>query len=323
VLADCAIYDAGRRREGEPSLHDARAAAGEPGSFAWIGLREPAHSELEDVAAEFGLHELAIEDAVDAHQRPKLEAFGETLLLVLKPVRYIDSDEVVEVDDVLVVINPNFLITVRHGSACPLDEVRATAQERPELLALGPWAAVHAIVDRVVDDYDNVSDGVDGDVQEVEEQVFAAERGNPTRRIYKLEREVLQFQRAVAPLVGILERLVGGRVDHVPDELHPYFRDVLDHAVRTRGRIDGLRELLSSALQADLTQVTVRQNEDMRKISAWVAIAAVPTMLAGIYGMNFDHMPELRWTYGYPLVLAVMLAVCGLLYRRFRRVGWL
>jgi magnesium transporter len=295
-----------------------------PGAWIWVGIADPEGEEFQAIADAFDLPKLAVEDAINAHQRPKLEAYGDTLFLVLKPVRYVDTDEVVDVAEVQVFLHERFLVTVRHGAATALGDVRQRAEADPEFLRHGPPAALHAIVDRVVDDYDDVVAGVEQDIQEVESQVFASEpHTNPAARIFRLEREVLEFQRAVAPLSPPVDRLARGRLAQIAPQLSEYFRDVHDHVLRTETKIEGFRALLSSALQANLTQITVRQNEDMRRISAWVAIAAVPTMVAGIYGMNFDHMPELHWQYGYPLVLGVMATVCGLLYRRLRKAGWL
>ena len=211
---------------------------------------------------------------------------------------------------------------MRHGEG-ELTAVRARIELRPDLLRHGVGMVLYAILDHIVDGYEDAAEGIDTDIQEVERQVFSSERTNPAERIYKLEREVLDFHTAVVPLSGVADEIARGHFEVVPDELREYFRDVHDHLRRVTGRIAGFRDLLGSALHANLTQVSVRQNEDMRKISAWVAILAVPTMVAGIYGMNFDHMPELRWRFGYPLVLALILVVCTVLFRRFKRSGWL
>jgi magnesium transporter len=322
MIVDCAAYVEGERREGDLSPAQARNVAKEGGaSFVWVGVFEPSEAEFEAIAAEFGLHELAVEDAVRAHQRPKLEAYGETIHVVVKPARYVDPKEVIDVGELSIFVAPGFVITVRHGKG-DLAPVRERLEGRPDLLRQGPGAVLYAIVDHVVDRYIEAAQGFDEDVREVELQVFG-EGQNPTERIYKLEREVLEFQAAATPLSEALEELCSGRFAAIPESLHEYFRDVEDHLRRVTTRIESFRQLLDSALEANLTQVSMRQNEDMRKISAWVAIAAVPTMVAGIYGMNFKHMPELRWTFGYPLVLAIILAVCLYLYRRFKRAGWL
>lgn len=325
MLVDCALYRHGRRVPGHIDPADACAETfDDPDSFVWVGVADPVGEEFERIVEAFDLPPLAVEDAINAHQRPKFEVYGETLFVVVKPVEYVDSEEVVRVGEVQIFVHKRFLVTVRHGAVTALADVRHAAEENPTLLKHGPPAALHAILDRIVDDYDLVVDGVEVDIQQVEEQVFSGEAHmNPAARIFKLEREVLEFQRAVAPLLPAVDRLARGRLAEVVPELSAYFRDVHDHLLRTSNRIDGFRALLSSALQANLTQITVRQNEDMRRISAWVAIAAVPTMFAGIWGMNYEHMPELRWQYGYPLALGVMATACGLLYRRLRRAGWL
>jgi len=321
MIVDCAAYEAGRRREGELSLGRAGEAAREKGTFVWLGVVEPSDTEFNDVAAEFGLHELAVEDAVRAHQRPKLEEYGDTLHVVVKTARYVDPKEVIEIGEISIFVAPGSVITVRHGHA-DLAPVRERLEQRPDLLANGPGAVLYGIVDHVVDRYMEAAHGFDNDVREVELQVFGEGR-NPTERIYKLEREVLEFQAATAPLGEALEELCAHNYPVVPEALHEYFRDVEDHLARVTTRIENFRQLLDSALEANLTQVSMRQNEDMRKISAWVAIAAAPTMVAGIYGMNFEHMPELEWTLGYPTVLAITLAICLFLYWRFKRAGWL
>jgi len=325
VIVDCAIYEDGERREGDVELGEAaRAACDDTAGFVWLGVHEPTAEEFDAIRREFDLHELAVEDAVEAHERPKLEAYGETLFVVLKTVRYIDSDEVITSGQIMLFVNPSFIITVRHGEGSDLHPVREAIEKRPDLLRCGPGSILHAVIDRVVDDYEPAVQGLEIDIQQVEEQVFSSDTGqNPAQRIYRLEREVLEMQRAVGPLARPVDRLARGHFDLVSPELRDYFRDVHDHLIRVSSRVEGFRDLLGSALQANLTQVTVRQNEDMRRISAWVAILAVPTMIAGIYGMNFDHMPELAWRYGYPAVLLVILVISGTLYRWFRRAGWL
>lgn len=322
MIVDCAVYEDGRRRDGELALKRAGEAARDADSFVWLGVVEPAPAEFEAIAGEFGLHELAVEDAIKAHQRPKVERYGDTMLVVVKTAHYVDPDEVIELGELLLFVNPAFIITVRHGKR-ELGEVRARVEQRPDLLKHGPGMVLYSIVDYVVDGYEGAAQGIDTDIQEVEREVFSPDATNPVERIYKLEREVLDFYRAVGPLAEAIDEIARGRFESIPTPLHEYFRDVHDHLQRVEGRITGFRELLGSALHANLTQVSVRQNEDMRKISAWVAILAVPTMVAGIYGMNFDQMPELRWRFGYPAVLILIAVVCALLYRRFKRAGWL
>jgi magnesium transporter len=323
MIVDCAVYEDGRRRAGDLPLEDAFEAGRDKNAFVWIGLHEPTAEEFESVRLEFGLHELAVEDAIKAHQRPKLEVYDDTLLVVLKPARYYDETEDIELGEILLFVGDGFIVSVRHGEATALAEVRRSVEADPERLRCGPDAVLHAIVDRVVDDYFPVVKALEEDVEEVEAEVFAADRTNPAERIFKLKREVLEFSRATVPLVEPLDLLSEAGLPQIDGSMSSYFRDVRDHIQRIVEQVEAHRELLTSILTANLTQVGVRQNEDMRKISAWVAIVAVPTMIAGIYGMNFDHMPELRWTFGYPLVVVVMLAICTLLYRRFRRSGWL
>jgi magnesium transporter len=324
MIVDCAVYEDGRRREGQTSLVDASQLCRRDGAFAWLGLHEPSEEEFEAVKAEFGLHPLAVEDAVKAHQRPKLEVYDDTLFFVLKPVRYIDPEEVIDTGEILLFVNPAFVITVRHGRPSPLQAVRTRLDSDPDLIAHGPGSVLYAILDHVVDGYEPVVEGVGADIQQIEEQVFSSDRHtNPAERIYRLESEVLDFDRAVTPLATAVDRLVRGNFALFDEELRRYLHDVHDHLLRIVPQIQGFRELLSTALHANLAQISVRQNEDMRRISAWVAILAVPTAVAGIYGMNFEHMPELNSEYGYPAVLVLIAIVCFVLYRRFKHAGWL
>jgi magnesium transporter len=330
MIIDCAVYQDGKRRPGELALDQAYEAGLEENAFVWIGLYEPDEAEFESVRREFNLHELAIEDAIHAHQRPKLEVYDDTLFVVLKTARYVEADDTVEFGEIMLFIGPQFVVAVRHKPASALGDVRKKIESRPDLLRFGPGAVLYAILDRVVDDYQPVVDGLDEDIKEVETEVFSHAGSNPAERIYLLKREVIEFHQSTAPLQEPLDRLVNGQVPGMHGELGEYFRDIQDHLLRVVDNVSSFRELLTSILQANLTQVTLRQNEvgmqqnaDMRKISAWVAIVAVPTMIAGIYGMNFDHMPELRWTFGYPLAWLVMAGTCLLLYRAFRRNGWL
>jgi magnesium transporter len=323
MIVDCAVYEHGVRRDGQLGLDEAFARCRDDDRFAWIGLHEPTEEEFDSVRREFELHELAVEDAIHAHQRPKLEVYGDTIFVVLKTARYVDSEEVVEFGEILIFTGEGFIVTVRHGEATGLHEVRESVENDTERLKRGPGAVLHAIVDRVVDDYELALEGLRVDVEEVETEVFSPERDSSAERIYKLKREVLEFTRAAAPLVAPIEHLAEGRHDLIHPEVREYFRDVNDHLIRVHEQLEGFRELLTSVLAANLTQVSVRQNEDMRKISAWVAIAAVGTLIAGIYGMNFEHMPELKWELGYPMALGLMLLTGAGLYRVFKRAGWL
>ena len=323
MIVDCAVYQSGHREPGTLDLDQVAAACRRTDAFVWIGLYEPTDEEFDTVAREFGLHELAVEDAVTAHQRPKLEMYDQSLFIVLKTARYVDELEVVQFGEIQIFVGDGFVVHVRHGEASPLAEARRRVEQRPDLLKFGPGAVAHAIVDKVVDDYAPAIAGIENDISEVEYEVFSDSGTNPVERIYKLKREVLELHGATVPLVEPLDDLTRRSFALVPDDLDEYFRDVHDHLLRIVQRVVTDRDLLSSVLEANLTRVSVRQNEDMRKISAWVAIAAVPTMIAGLYGMNFEHMPELESTYGYPVVLAFMATVCVLLYWRFRRSGWL
>jgi magnesium transporter len=325
VIIDCAVYTDGVRRPGRLDLDDALEAAEEPDSFVWIGLHEPDGDEFEQVRNELGLHELAVEDAVHAHQRPKLEVYDDDLFVVLKTARYDDVAEVVEFAELQLFIGPRYVVTVRHGQASALAAVRTMVERDPDKLRCGPMAVLHAVVDHVVDDYMPVLAGLDNDMAEIEDAVFDPDhqREDPSRRIYQLKREVLDFLRNTEPLREPMARLAAGELPLARAELQSYFRDVEDHLTRVVASIQHARELLTDALDANLAQVTTRQNNDMRTISAWLAIGGFPTVLGAVYGMNFEHMPELGWRYGYFLVMAVMLAVCLLLYRRFKRVGWL
>jgi len=323
MIVDCAVYEDGRRRDGAPPVHEAMEACREPGAFTWIGLYEPTVDEFDSIRREFNLHELAVEDAIHAHQRPKLEVYGDMVFIVLKTARYVDPEEVVRLGEILIFLGHDYVITVRHGEASELKDVRQGLEEDPEQLAHGPGAVLHAIVDKVVDDYGPAITGLGDDIDEIENQVFSGERANPAERIYKLKREVLEFSHAVGPLVDPIDRLAKGRYEMIHPEVRTYFRDVNDHLLRTHEQLESYRDLLTSILSANLAQVTVRQNEDVRRISAIVAILAVPTAIAGIYGMNFEHMPELGWTFGYPAVLLVMATICFVLYRYFKKVGWL
>lgn len=326
VIVDKAVYTDGKRRPGTLELMDALEAASDPDSFVWVGLYEPSEEEFDTVRTELDLHELAVEDAITAHQRPKLEVYDGDLFVVLKTARYDDDLETIEFAEVQMFIGPSYIVTVRHGEASALSEVRRTIEDDLERARCGPMAVLHAVIDRVVDDYMPVIDGLDNDMAEIEDEVFTPNRPrgfDPTERIFKLKREVLDLYRNTEPLLEALGRLADGSVPRAQAELHSYFRDVEDHLKREVAALSHLRELLSDALDANLAQVSVRQNDDMRTISAWLAIGGFPTVVGAIYGMNFRHMPELRMRYGYYVALAVMAVLCLYLYRRFKRIGWL
>jgi magnesium transporter len=326
MIVDCALYSGGRRQPEELHVDDALEAcrAGDD-TFVWIGLHEPTQDEFDRVTAEFQLHPLAVEDAIKAHQRSKLERYGESLFLVFKTARYDDDSETIEFSEIQMFAGDRFVITVRHGQASALAPVRKMLEAEPGRLALGPIAVVHAILDKVVDDYRPVLDGLDNDISEIEAEVFSAERSNPAERIYKLRRQVLDMYRNVEPLIEPLERLQTTKDPFgVADvELGPYFRDIHDHLRRETARIEIQRDLLSEVLNVNLTRVSVQQNEDMRRISGWVAIVAVPTLLAGLWGMNFENMPELDEWWGYPLALLLMAGSSLFMFRWLRSRGWI
>jgi len=323
VIVDCAVYEDGKRQPGSLSLDELAEACHRKNAFVWIGLYEPTAEEFDAVQREFELPDLAVEDAISAHQRPKLDVYDTCIFVVLKTARYVDETEAVELGEIQMFVGTDFIVHVRHGEASPLTDVRHRVDHRPDLLSVGPGAVAHAIVDKVVDDYLPVMAGLENDIREVEFQVFSESEENPVERIYKLKREVLELHEATVPLVGPLDGLATGRYAWSQQELTEYFRDIYDHLLRVVEQVATARDLLTSVLEANLTRVSVRQNEDMRKISAWDAIAAVPTMIAGVYGMNFEHMPELEWTFGYPLIVGFMALVCAFMYRQFRRSGWL
>ncbi|MFJ4965039.1 Magnesium transport protein CorA [Streptomyces sp. ADI96-02] len=328
VIVDCAIYRGGRRTDGPADFSDALDQARADGdAFLWIGLHEPTAKEFELVSSEFGLHPLAVEDALRAHQRPKLEVYDDSLFAVIKPILYEPESDTVSADELMVFMGDSFVVTVRHGEGAPLAAVRRRLEADPDLLKHGPTAVLYAISDAVVDHYIDVAGELQADLEELETQVFApsgtGDSKNTAARIYTFKRQVLEFRRAAGPLTVPMSRLAGAGVPFVREQAQPFFRDVADHLTRANEQVEGLDRLLSDILAAHLAQMGVRQNDDMRKISAWAAMAAVPTMVAGIYGMNFDHMPELHWVWTYPAVVALMgCAVFGL-YRLFKRRGWL
>ena len=323
MIIDVAAYRGGERCEDVVSLDRALDVTEGEDAFVWLGLHEPTAEEFDVACRRFDLHELAVEDAIKAHQRPKLEIYGDTLSVVLKTARYLDEEEEVEFGEIFLFVGHAFVVAVRHGEASGLAGVRRDLEARPDRLACGPSAVLHAILDRVVDDYVPVLEGIDNDIEEVEQQVFSRAGRNPVERIYNLKREVLDFHRATVPLMDAVARLAEGKVAGVHATIQPYFRDVHDHLVRVTERVVVDRDLLNSVLEANLTQVGLRQNEDMRKISAWVAIGVVPTLLAGIYGMNLENMPLLDHSAAFPMVVGTMVVVAVCLFLLFRRRDWL
>ncbi|MGI8632382.1 MAG: magnesium and cobalt transport protein CorA [Solirubrobacterales bacterium] len=324
MIVDCAHYcDGARQNDGALDLEEAGRLARSAGEdFVWVGLLEPDHALLDRVARQFDLHPLPVEDARQAHQRPKLEEYGEAVFMVLRSARYDDEREEIDFGEIHVFAGPGYVVTVRHGQACELGPARKRLEDKPDLLAHGPAAVVWAVLDVVVDGYFPVADGLDTDVTEVEEQVFT-NRDHPTERIYFLKREVLQFHRAVWPLLRPLGRLEAGEVLASEDAITSYYRDVADHARRIEEVISSMRELLDGVLQANATLLGLEQNETVQKISAWAAIIALPTLVSGIYGMNFENMPELGVSFGYPLAVGVMVALSAGVWRFFRSIDWL
>jgi len=337
MIVDNTVYTDGRRVGQPASLGATYELLRESRGLAWIGLHRPTAEELASLAREFDLHPLAVEDAVHAHQRPKLERYGDTLFVVLRAARYVDEREEVEFAEVHVFVGDDFVLTVRHGEAPDLGRVRRRMERDPDLLRQGAEAVLYAILDRVVDDYAPVVDGVENDIEEIEAEVF---RGDPgvSRRIYELSREVVEFQRAVRPLRGVLEGLSAGFAKyHVDEELQRYLRDVADHVVHVDERVDGFRSALRDILTVNATLVGERQNEEMKalgeasnaqneevkKISAWAAILFAPTLIGTVYGMNFETMPELGWELGYPFAILLMGVVSVTLYLVFRRRDWI
>jgi magnesium transporter len=329
-VVDCAVYIDGKRLPGRWTHNRALAEVRRrDDGFVWIGLHEPDEEQIKGIAEVFDLHELAVEDAVQAHQRPKLERYDDMLFMVLKTVCYVGhaqpttAHEIVETGEIMVFLGPDFVITVRHGEHSSLHRVRRKLEADQEQLALGPAAVLHAIADHVVDNYLAVTEAIEDDIDEMEAEVFTPRSPMDAEQIYVMKREVLELRRAVVPLGPPVRKLTEGFSSLVPHEVRSYFRDVDDHLVTVTDRVAGFNELLTTLVDAVLAKTTMRQNNDMRKITAYAAMISVPTMIAGIYGMNFEYMPELQWRYGYPLVLLTIVTLCTLLFRVFRRNQWL
>ena len=323
MIVDCALYRDGQRTEVGTHWRELRSRSGQDGDFVWIGLHEPSHEEIAEVADVFGLHPLAVEDAVQAHQRPKLERFGDMVFLVLKTLWYVDAEDAVETGEIALFVGEDFVVSVRHGQGNELHSAREELETSRKVMAHGPGGVLYAVIDRVVDEYLDVVDELIVDVDEIETSVFSTQRTNDSSRIYVLKRELAEVRRAVLPLREPVSRLASGAVNAVPEKAAPFFRDVADHLARAAETVDSLDGLLSTAFDAHLAQISVQQNDDMRKISAGAALIVVPTLIAGIYGMNFTHMPELGWTYGYPFSLLLMATAAGLLWVLFKKSGWL
>src|SRR5690349_21424442 len=300
-----------------------RAEATEEGDFVWVGLYKPSEGELDDVAESFGLHPLAVEDALKAHQRPKLERYGDSLFLTLKTLWYVDAEDAVETGEINLFAGLDFVITVRHGRGSELHSARSRLEAQEAVLTHGPSAVIYAVCDTVVDGYTDVVSELEVDVDEIETSVFSPARTDDSNRIYVLKREIAEVRRAVMPLREPMRKFAMGVDERITAETATYFRDVADHLQRVSEVIDALDVLLSTAFDAHLARISVQQNEDMRKISAGAALVVVPTLVAGIYGMNFDHMPELHWQFGYAYALLLMAGIAAGLFAWFKKSGWL
>ena len=323
MIVDSALYQNGIRVKDSGDISDFVDEARNSGGFVWVGLSSPTQEEFDHIVGELNFHPLAVEDAVNAQQRPKIEEYGGLTFFVLKTVFYNESQSEITTGELMCFVDPHFIVIVRHGEGSPLATVRHEIEARPDFLTQGPFAVLHAVVDRVIDGYTSIAAELENDVIQLENKVFGGTRQTFSQEIYFLKREIIEYRHAIEPLVIPLQKLVSETYQPTPDLLKPFFRDTLDHLQRACEHASGMDSLLTSALQADLAHIQVRQNEDVRKISAWVALAAGPTMVAGIYGMNFDNMPELHWKYGYFFVLAVVTTFsCGLLYK-FKKEKWL
>jgi magnesium transporter len=324
VIVDCAVYETGKRLPGVVELdHALELGRATDKRFVWIGLHEPTEAEFGAVTEEFGLHPLAVEDAIKAHQRPKLELYEDNLFLVLKSAWFEPEGELVELSQIMIFLGEGYIVTVRHGQSGELAKLRRDLEHNPRHLTWGTTSVLYAVTDRVVDDHTAVARHLDVVIDEIEQEVFSGARPGQAARIFRLRKEVLDFKRAVGPLIEPVGRLAKGAVRCIDPRSVEYFRDIHDHLLRVNDQIDKFDSLLSSAMEAHVAQVGLRQNEDMRRISAWVAILAVPTMIAGVYGMNFENMPELRQEGGYFGALGAMAVCCAVLYVLFRRRGWL
>lgn len=323
-VVNCVAYDTGGFRVGEVPVEDISEVMKDPDRFVWVGLHEPSAELLKQIQEEFGLHDLAIEDALRAHQRPKIERYDGSLFIVLRTVEILPGKTEVSFGETHLFIGRRYLVSVRHGSSMSHVDLRQRCEAAPTLMAQGPGFALYALMDFIVDRYFPVVDSLEGELEKLEEQVFQDQFDRETTgRIYDLKRELLGVKRAVSPLVDVCNQLLRFDLDLIPEKTKPYFRDVYDHVVRINEMVDTLRELLTAALEANLSMVTVAQNEITKQLAAWAAIIALPTMVAGIYGMNFKFMPELDWRFGYPLVMGGIALMCGFLYWRFKRAGWL
>jgi magnesium transporter len=322
MVVNCVAYTADGRRIGTVDIEDISEILKFPGQFIWIGLHEPSEELVRQIQREFNLHDLAVEDALRAHQRPKIEEYGDSLFIVLRTAQFVEGK--MAFGETHIFVGPRYVVTVRHGPSLPYSDVRTRCEAAPQLLRKGPGFILYALMDFVVDQYFPIVDALEDMLEQLEDEIFGRTLNRATtERIYDLKRDLVQLKRAVAPLVDVCNRLVRFDVGLIPEDTRLYFRDVYDHVIRINETVDNLRELLTTALEANLSLISVGQNEVTKKLAAWAAILAVPTMIAGVYGMNFEFMPELRWRYGYAFAMALMFGVCGWLHRTFKRAGWL
>jgi len=323
AVINCAAYSEGRR-VANIGINDVNLVLKQPDRFVWIGLHEPSEEMLKEVQQEFELHDLAIEDAHRAHQRPKLETYGDILFIVLRTAQMNYLHHHIDFGETHFFVGNNFIVTVRHGSSLSYAEVRSRCESTPHLLGKGPGFALYAVMDSIVDQYFPVIDALEEELVALEEKIFAEQsRRETTVEIYQLKRELMEVKRAISPLIEICNRLVRFDLKVIPEDTRPYFRDIYDHVIRINEMVDNARELLSTALDANFSLISISQNEVSKRFAGWAAIIGVPTMIAGIYGMNFKFMPELNWSFGYPVILTLTLGSCVLLYLLFKRSGWL
>ncbi len=321
MVVNSVAYKDGKR-VGEISVDQISETLEQPGTFVWLGLHEPSEKLLKQVQEEFNLHDLAVEDAHVAHQRPKLETYGDSLFVVLHTAQLWDG--AIHFGETHLFVGPRYVVSVRHGASQSYAQVRSRCESTPDLMAKGPAFVLYMIMDFVVDSYMPIVDSYEDELSSLEDAIFIiASARDTTERLYALKRELIALRRAAAPVVGICNTLTSTPPAFIPQDARPYFRDVGDHVSRMLESLDQMRELVTTALQVNLSMVSIGQNEIVKKLAGWGAILAVPTLLASLYGMNFKFMPELDWKYGYPAMLGVTFVLCTLMYRRLRRVGWL
>ena len=323
MIVDVALYRDGIRTSAPADISDQVDLARRDGGFVWLGLAQPTQEEFDHVVGELNFHPLAVEDAVNAKQRPKIENYDGLTFFVIKTVFYNEERSEITTGELMCFVDKHFIVIVRHGEGSPLSTVRHDLEQKPDLLNLGPFSVLHAVVDRVIDEYTNIATELENDVINIETKVFGGQRKTYSQEIYFLKREVIEYRHAIEPLILPLQYLASDAATDIPTKMKPFFRDTLDHLQFANQHATGMDLLLTTVLQADLAHVQVRQNEDVRRISAWVALAAGPTMIAGIYGMNFETMPELTWKYGYPTVLVIITSLSALLFYKFKKSKWL